>query len=137
MSPTGKVLKQWLEVGAGRRKIRSHTWHIESNPIPVIHTQQDVLKTGHTFFKDASIQVNICKHNNREIKSCIIFPLKGIMSYPCICLIACHIHGKMYRVASICFCISQRCTSHRTMYMTCYKTYTWIRHDSVKGEYDT
>jgi len=24
-----------------------------------------------------------------------------------------------------------------SMYMTCYKTYTWIRHDSVKGEYDT
>ena len=55
------------------------------------------------------------------------------MSYPCICLIPCHIHGMMYRVASICFCISQRCTSHRTMYMT----YTWIWHDSVKGEYDT
>jgi len=67
----------------------------------------------------------------------IIFPLNGIMLYPCICLIACHIHGTMYRVASICFCISQRCTSHRTMYMTCYKTYTWIRHDSVKGEYGT
>jgi hypothetical protein len=59
------------------------------------------------------------------------------MSYPCICLIACHIYGTMYRVASICFCISQHCTSHRTMYMTCYKTYTWIRHNSVKGEYDT
>ena len=59
------------------------------------------------------------------------------MSYPCICLIACHIHGTMYRVASICFCISQRCTSHRTMYMTSCKTCTWIRHDSVKGEYDT
>jgi len=57
---------------------------------------------------------------NHENKSRIIFPLNGIMSYPCICLIACHIHGTMYRVASICFCIFQRCTSHRTMYMTCY-----------------
>jgi len=69
-------------------------------------------------------------------KSRIIFPLNGVMSYPCICLIACHIHGTIYRVASICFCIFQRCTSHRTMYMTCYKTYTLIRHDSVKGGYD-
>ena len=42
----------------------------------------------------------------------------------------------MYRVALICFCIFQRCTSHRTMYMTYYTTYTWIRHDSVKAEYD-
>jgi len=47
------------------------------------------------------------------------------------------LYGTMYRVASICFCISQRCTSHRTMYMTYYTTYTWMRHDSVKAEYDT
>ena len=47
------------------------------------------------------------------------------------------LYGTMYRVASICFCIFHRCTSHRTMYMTHYTTYTWIRHDSVKGEYDT
>jgi len=46
------------------------------------------------------------------------------------------LYGTMYRVASICFCIFQRCTSHRTMYMTYYTTYTWIRHDSVKAEYD-
>jgi len=46
------------------------------------------------------------------------------------------LYGTMYRVASICFCIFQRCTSHRTMYMTYYRTYTWIRHDSVKAEYD-
>jgi hypothetical protein len=45
-------------------------------------------------------------------------------------------YGTMYRVASICFCMSQRCTSHRTMYMTYYTTYTWIRNDSVKAEYD-
>jgi len=43
------------------------------------------------------------------------FRLNGIM-YPCICLTVCHMHGTMYRVASICFCIFQRCTSHRTMY---------------------
>ena len=29
-------------------------------------------------------------------------PLNGIMSFPCICLMARHIHGTMYRVASIC-----------------------------------
>jgi hypothetical protein len=58
------------------------------------------------------------------------------MSYPCICLIPYHIHGTIYRVASICFYIFQRCTAHRTMYMTCYKTYTWIRYDSVTEEYD-
>ena len=46
------------------------------------------------------------------------------------------LYGMMYRVASICFCIFQRCTSHRTMYMTYYTTYTWIRHDSLKAEYD-
>ena len=46
------------------------------------------------------------------------------------------LYGTMYRVASICFCIFERCTSRRTMYMTYYTTYTWIRHDSVKGEYD-
>ena len=45
------------------------------------------------------------------------------------------LYGTMYRVASICFCIFQRCTSHRTMYMTYYTTYTWIRRDSVKAEY--
>ena len=47
------------------------------------------------------------------------------------------LYGTMYRVASICFCIFQRCTSHRTMYMTYCTTYKWIRHDSVKAEYDT
>ena len=47
------------------------------------------------------------------------------------------LYGTMYRVASIYFCIFQRCTSHRTMYMTYYTTYTWILHDSVKAEYDT
>jgi len=47
------------------------------------------------------------------------------------------LYGTMYRVASICFCIFQRCTSHRTMYMTYCTTYPWIRHDSVKAEYDT
>jgi len=46
------------------------------------------------------------------------------------------LYGTMCRVASICFCIFQRCTSHRTMYMTYCTTYTWIRHDSVKAEYD-
>ena len=70
-------------------------------------------------------------------KTSIIFPLNGIMSFPCICLMARHIYGTMYRVASICFCIFQRCTSHRTMYMPCHKTYTWKWHDSIKGEYDT
>jgi len=54
-----------------------------------------------------------------------------------VCLTAYHIHGTMYRVASICFCIFQPCTSHRTMYMHCHKTYTWKWHDSIKGEYDT
>ena len=100
-----------------------------------------------SFFCSMSVFLNTCcktcdipnceLYTLRNIKkSCIIFPRNGIMSYPCICLIAGHIHGTMYRVASICFCISQRCTSHRTMYMTCYKTYTWIRHDSVKWEDD-
>jgi len=28
--------------------------------------------------------------------------VKGIMSFPCICPMARHIHGTMYRVASIC-----------------------------------
>jgi len=46
------------------------------------------------------------------------------------------LYGTMYRVASICFCIFQRCTSHRTMHMTYYTTYTWIWHDSVKAGYD-
>jgi len=47
------------------------------------------------------------------------------------------LYGTLYRVASIRFCIFQRCTSHRTMYMTYCTAYTWIRHDSVKAEYGT
>jgi len=81
-----------------------------------------------TVLKSIEVHRQVMERNNNNVSHS---PVNGIMSFPCICLIACHIHGTMYRVASICFCISQRCTSHRTMYMTCYKTYTWIRHDSV------
>ena len=59
------------------------------------------------------------------------------MSYPCICLIACHIHGTMWRATLEYAKSNRRYAIHRTVYMTCYKTYTWIRHDSVKEEYDT
>jgi len=34
---------QWSEVVAGRRKIRSHTRHCESKPIPVIYNRYEVL----------------------------------------------------------------------------------------------
>jgi len=37
---------------------------------------------------------NWIQHVNRK-KSRIIFRLNGIMSYPCICRIVCHIHGTM------------------------------------------
>jgi len=59
------------------------------------------------------------------------------MSYPCICLIACHIHGTMWRATLEYVKANRHYAVHHTMYMTCCKTYTWIRHDSVKGEYDT
>jgi hypothetical protein len=38
---------QWSEVIAGRRKIHSHTRHIESNPIPVIHNRYDLFDSCH------------------------------------------------------------------------------------------
>jgi len=37
------TVTQWLEVIASRIKIRSHTWHIESKPIPVTRNQYEVL----------------------------------------------------------------------------------------------
>jgi len=37
------TVTQWSEVVAGRKKIRSHTQHIESKPIPVIHNWYEVL----------------------------------------------------------------------------------------------
>ena len=37
------TVTQWPEITAGRRKIRSHTWHIEFKPTPVIHNQYEVL----------------------------------------------------------------------------------------------
>jgi hypothetical protein len=38
------VMTQWSEVIPGRRKIRSHTQHIESNPVLVIRNRYEVLK---------------------------------------------------------------------------------------------
>jgi len=38
------TVTQWTEFAASRRKIRSHTRHGESKPIPVIHNQYKVLK---------------------------------------------------------------------------------------------
>jgi len=58
------------------------------------------------------------------------------MSFPCICLIACHIQGTMWRATLGYAKANRRYAIHRTMYMTRYKTYTWI-HYSIKGEYDT
>jgi len=39
------TVTQWSEVIAGRRKIRSHTRHSESKPIPVIHSRYEVLNS--------------------------------------------------------------------------------------------
>jgi len=37
------TVTQWSEVVYGRRKIRSHTRHSESKPIPFIHNWYEVL----------------------------------------------------------------------------------------------
>jgi hypothetical protein len=39
------TVTQWSEVVDGRRKIRSHTQHSESKPIPFIHNWYEVLNS--------------------------------------------------------------------------------------------
>jgi hypothetical protein len=43
VSNSESIETQWSEIVAGRRKIRSHIWHIESKPILVMHNGYEVL----------------------------------------------------------------------------------------------
>ena len=61
-----------------------------------------------------NLQITICNGILTK-KSCIIFRLNGIMSYPCICRIVCHIHGTMWRATLEYAKANRRYAIHRTI----------------------
>jgi len=73
-------------------------------------TVLNVLST--CFFTQTDKSFGKCGKNK---KTRIIFRLNGIMSYPCICHIACHIHGTMWRATLEYAKANRRYAIHRTI----------------------
>jgi hypothetical protein len=61
------TVTQWSEVAAGGRKIRSHTRHSESKPIPVIHNWYEVLNNCYiSEYANSDPLVRNCKIKSKK-----------------------------------------------------------------------